>query len=41
LIGSQQVLQAIKEGRDPCSIINDWQRPLEEFISLRAKYLLY
>jgi uncharacterized protein YbbC (DUF1343 family) len=41
LIGSQQVLQAIKEGRDPCSIVNEWQKPLKEFISLRAKYLLY
>jgi uncharacterized protein YbbC (DUF1343 family)/CubicO group peptidase (beta-lactamase class C family) len=41
LIGSRQVLQAIKEGQDPQSIVLSWQGPLEEFRKLRSKYLLY
>jgi uncharacterized protein YbbC (DUF1343 family)/CubicO group peptidase (beta-lactamase class C family) len=41
LIGSRQVLLAIKEGRDPKSIVQDWQGPLEQFCKLRSKYLLY
>lgn len=41
LIGSRQVLKAIKEGQDPQSIVLNWQRPLEEFRKLRSKYLLY
>jgi len=41
LVGSRQVLQAIKDGRDPKSIVEDWQGPLEQFCKLRLKYLLY
>ncbi len=41
LIGSRQVLLAIKEGRDPKSIVQDWQGPLGQFCELRSKYLLY
>lgn len=41
LIGSQKVLQAIEEGYDPRTIADNWQKPLEDFISLRSKYLLY
>jgi uncharacterized protein YbbC (DUF1343 family) len=41
LIGSREVLQFIKEGEDPNSIAQRWQRPLEEFCKLREKYLFY
>jgi uncharacterized protein YbbC (DUF1343 family) len=41
LIGSREVLQLIKAGQDPKGIAQQWQRPLEEFCKVRAKYLLY
>jgi uncharacterized protein YbbC (DUF1343 family) len=41
LIGSREVLQAIKEGQDPSSLAQKWQGPLEEFCELRSRYLLY
>jgi uncharacterized protein YbbC (DUF1343 family)/CubicO group peptidase (beta-lactamase class C family) len=41
LIGSREVLQSMKEGHDPNSIVQKWQGPLDEFCKLRAKYLLY
>ncbi len=41
LIGSYEVLQAIKEGQDPNSIVLNWQTSLEQFCKLRSKYLLY
>jgi uncharacterized protein YbbC (DUF1343 family)/CubicO group peptidase (beta-lactamase class C family) len=41
LIGSRSVLQAIKEGKDPQSIVLGWLQPLEQFRHLRSKYLLY
>ncbi len=41
LVGSYQVLQAIKDGDDPNSIVLNWQGPLAEFHSRRSKYLLY
>jgi len=41
LIGSREVLQAIKEGQDPSSIVQSWQSSLETFIKIRSKYLLY
>ena len=41
LIGSREVLKAIKEGQDPSSIVKNWQGPLEQFCNLRSKYLLY
>ena len=41
LIGSRKVLQAIKAGQDPATIVQDWQGPLEQFCMLRSKYLLY
>ena len=41
LIGARWILQAIKDGQDPCSIVVRWQKPLEEFRKLRSKYLLY
>jgi uncharacterized protein YbbC (DUF1343 family) len=41
MIGSRAILQAIKEGQNPDSIIQSWQPALEEFLDLRSKYLLY
>ena len=41
MIGSRKVLQAVKAGQDPATIVQDWQGPLEQFCSLRSKYLLY
>ena len=41
LIGARNVLQAIKQGKDPQSVVLLWQNPLEKFLKLRAKYLLY
>jgi uncharacterized protein YbbC (DUF1343 family) len=41
LIGSQAVLQAIKEGDEPRSIAAAWQPALDDFRRLRAAYLLY
>jgi uncharacterized protein YbbC (DUF1343 family)/CubicO group peptidase (beta-lactamase class C family) len=41
MIGSRQVLQAIKQGDDPRDIQRQWQPGLDNFSRLRAKYLLY
>mgnify|MGYP001027436263 CR=1 FL=1 len=41
LIGSHEVLQAIKGGQDPNSIVLNWQSSLENFSKIRSKYLLY
>jgi uncharacterized protein YbbC (DUF1343 family)/CubicO group peptidase (beta-lactamase class C family) len=41
MIGSRQVIQAIKNGEDPNAIQRRWQPRLEAFRRLRAKYLLY
>jgi len=41
LIGSREVLQAINDGEDPQTIVQRWQRPLEQFCKVRSKYLLY
>jgi uncharacterized protein YbbC (DUF1343 family)/CubicO group peptidase (beta-lactamase class C family) len=41
LIGSRKVLQAMKAGQDPSTIVQEWQGPLEQFNLLRSKYLLY
>jgi uncharacterized protein YbbC (DUF1343 family) len=41
LIGSHEVLQAIKDGQDPTSIRQKWEEPLDQFCKLRSKYLLY
>jgi uncharacterized protein YbbC (DUF1343 family) len=41
MIGSREVLQAIKTGLDPTFILQAWQISLEQFCKLRAKYLLY
>lgn len=41
LIGARLIVQAIKDGYDPASVIMLWQPRLEQFLQLRAKYLLY
>jgi len=41
LIGSQQVLTAVKAGEDPRAVAFLWKAPLERFLGLREKYLLY
>jgi len=41
LIGSQHVLEAIKAGEDPRTVALLWKAPLERFLGLREKYLLY
>ncbi len=41
MIGAREVLQAIKGGQDPVSVVQGWQARLEDFCRLRLKYLLY
>lgn len=41
LVGSREVLRAIKEGKDPNSIAPLYQERIEEFKKLRSKYLIY
>jgi uncharacterized protein YbbC (DUF1343 family)/CubicO group peptidase (beta-lactamase class C family) len=41
LVGSRDVLDAIKSGNDPVSGVPLWQPSLEKFLALRSKYLLY
>jgi uncharacterized protein YbbC (DUF1343 family) len=42
LVGSKDVLEGIKQGRDPRRMAYDWQQNgLEVFRKMRAKYLLY
>jgi uncharacterized protein YbbC (DUF1343 family) len=41
MVGDRAVLAAIKEGRDPRSIARSWQEPLESFVLLRSRFLLY
>ncbi len=41
LIGARRVVQALRAGEDPRAIAQSWQGPLEGFLRLRARYLLY
>jgi uncharacterized protein YbbC (DUF1343 family) len=41
LIGARWVLKAIAAGEDPRRIVFEWQEALQQFRTLRAKYLLY
>ncbi|MBI4643044.1 MAG: DUF1343 domain-containing protein [Deltaproteobacteria bacterium] len=41
MIGSRDILRALKNGDDPRDIKQRWQAGLESFRRLRAKYLLY
>jgi uncharacterized protein YbbC (DUF1343 family) len=40
-VGTRSVLEAVKAGRDPVEIEASWQKELEGFRRLRARYLLY
>jgi uncharacterized protein YbbC (DUF1343 family) len=40
-VGSRNVLQALKDGKDPQWILVQGQAHFEEFLDLRSKYLLY
>jgi uncharacterized protein YbbC (DUF1343 family) len=41
LLGNQSVYNAVASGQDPRRIADDWREPLEKFLQLRQKYLLY
>lgn len=41
LLGNQSVYDAIAAGQDPRRIAEDWREPLEKFLLLRQKYLIY
>jgi hypothetical protein len=41
MVGSREVISAIKCGADPRTIEQQWQARLKSFDRLRAKYLLY
>lgn len=41
LVGSEAVLAAMKNGENPGKIELSWRRSLNEFVTLREKYLLY
>lgn len=41
LVGAREVLQAIKDRRDPNAIVLNWHDSLERFRKLRSNYLLY
>ena len=41
MIGARSVLDAIRDGEDPRSIVSQWQDPLAQFKQMREKYLLY
>jgi len=41
ILANREVFKEIVAGEDPQRIAQDWQQQLEEFMKLRAKYLLY
>ena len=41
LLDNQSVYDAIAAGQDPRRIAEDWREPLEKFIQVRQKYLIY
>jgi uncharacterized protein YbbC (DUF1343 family)/CubicO group peptidase (beta-lactamase class C family) len=41
LVGSQKVVDDITNGVDPRRIWQDWQEPLNAFMAIRKKYLIY
>jgi uncharacterized protein YbbC (DUF1343 family) len=41
LIGSQRVVEAIRQGEDPRDVARRWQASVVRFSALRARYLLY
>ena len=41
LLDNQSVYDAIAAGQDPRRIAEDWREPLEKFLQVRQKYLIY
>jgi len=41
LLLNQSVYDAVAGGQDPRRIADDWREPLEKFLQLRQKYLIY
>lgn len=41
MLGSRKVLEEIKAGENPTTIVSGWQPALRKFLALRSKYLLY
>jgi uncharacterized protein YbbC (DUF1343 family) len=41
LLNNQSVYDAIAAGQDPRRIADDWREPLERFLQVRQKYLIY
>lgn len=41
MVGSRRVIEAVRNGKDPFEIAREWQGPLERFLAMRARYLLY
>jgi uncharacterized protein YbbC (DUF1343 family)/CubicO group peptidase (beta-lactamase class C family) len=41
LLGNRSVYDAIASGQDPRWIAEDWREPLEKFLQVRQKYLIY
>src|SRR5579884_1883429 len=41
LMGSREVIDAIKKGEDPRHIALRWETEYDPFLKMRAKYLLY
>lgn len=41
MIGARWVIRAIQRSEDPQQIIQQWRKPLTQFLSLRARYLRY
>ena len=41
LLGNQAVVQALQNGEDPRRIADDWRDGLDQFMQVRAKYLIY
>ncbi|MFZ0707896.1 MAG: serine hydrolase [Candidatus Korobacteraceae bacterium] len=40
-LGNQSVVQALQNGEDPRRIADDWRDGLDQFMQVRAKYLIY
>ena len=41
LVGSRKILQSLKKGTDPATILSKWQNKLNQFRDIRARYLIY
>ena len=41
LLANQAAFAALQAGEDPRRIAEDWQEKLDEFMEVRAKYLIY